>query len=112
MCSSLELLYRILFLVAMCLVLLMRKQSFAVPRHFAKFWNNSLVFPNGSTANSLVMQKRAECVSWCGMTPQCCCTQWTLANNTCTILVADRAGLSNTTGVVSSIDGMCSVGYI
>ena len=106
MCSNLEQLYRVLFLVAMCLELLILKKTFAVPRRFAKFWNNSLMLPSESTENSLVMQKRSECVSWCVMTPQCCCTQWILANNMCTILVADRAGLSNRTGVVSSIDRM------
>ena len=106
MCSNLEQLYRVLFLVAMCLELLILKKTFAVPRLFSKFWNISLVFPSESTENSLVMQKRAECVSWCVLTPKCCCIQWILANNTCTILVADRAGLSNRTGVVSSIDRM------
>lgn len=101
MYTNLETIYRLLVLVATAL-----KQISAVPRHFDKFWNNSLVFPAGPNVRvqSLVMLNRAECVSWCARTPTCCCTQWVLTNNTCTILEADRPGLANATEVVSSID--------
>lgn len=101
MYTNLETIYRLLILVATTL-----KHISAEPRVFDKFWNNSLIFPAGPNvrAQSLVMPKRSECVSWCARTPTCCCTQWALTNNTCTILEADRAGLANATGVVSSID--------
>lgn len=98
---------------AFCRVLLLTVIALEVaaePRRFAKFWNNSLVFPSGTDVDgfSLSMLKRAECVSWCVHTANCCCTQWVQENSTCTILTADRAGLSNgSSGVVSSIDSTC-----
>lgn len=105
--------------VALCLVLFLLATGLeitAVSRRFAKFWNKSLVFPNGANVNaqSLVLTRRSECVSWCAYTPNCCCTQWVFANKTCTILAADRAGLSNATGVVSSIDSTlhCNLSYL
>ena len=80
----------------------------ATARNFAKFWNFSLVFPDASVTNvssvTWVLPTRAECVSLCGMNAGCCCTQWVPSNNTCTILMADRAGLSPNPFAVSSID--------
>ena len=80
----------------------------ATARTFAKFWNFSLVFPDASVTNvssvTWVLPTRPECVSLCGMNAGCCCTQWVPSNNTCTILMADRAGLSPNPLAVSSID--------
>ena len=80
----------------------------AAARYFDKFWSFSLVFPNLSDTNvdsiTLVMPMRAECVSLCVMKANCCCTQWVPSTNTCTILMADRAGLSPNPLAVSSID--------
>ena len=80
----------------------------AAARNFSKFWNYSLVFPDPTVTSvssvTLVMPTRAECVSLCGMNATCCCTQWVPSNNTCTILMADRAGLSPNPLAVSAID--------
>ena len=80
----------------------------ATARTFAKFWNFSLVFPDPSVTSvssvTWVLPTRAECVSLCGMNAGCCCTQWVPSNNTCTILMADRAGLSPNPLAVSAID--------
>ena len=95
--------------------------AFSVPmetdaaRYFNKFWNFSLVFPNPYVTNvnsvTMVMPTRAQCVSLCGMNVSCCCTQWVPSNNTCTILMADRAGLSPHPLAVSSIESANKLQY-
>lgn len=78
-------------------------------RRFKKFWNYSLVPPSGTNASTITMAmtSRAECVSLCVHTVNCCCTQWMFFNNTCSILVADRAGLEpSSLNIVSSIDSI------
>lgn len=78
-------------------------------RYFAKFWSFSLIAqPNGTNVGTItmVMPRRAECVSLCVHTANCCCTQWVPSNSTCTVLVADRAGLEPNPLALSSIDSM------
>ena len=73
-------------------------------RKFNKYWNQSLVFLEGSPIISMTMQRRGECVALCVMRSDCCCTQWVPSNNTCSLLLSDRVALSANPLAVSSID--------
>ena len=73
-------------------------------RNFNKFWNQSLVYIEGSPIISMTMPLRSECVTLCGLQPNCCCTQWVPSNNTCTILISDRVALSPNSLALSTID--------
>ena len=73
-------------------------------RNFNKYWNQSLVFLEGSPIISMTMPQRSECVALCAMRPDCCCTQWVPSNNTCTLLISDRVALSTNPLAVSSVD--------
>jgi hypothetical protein len=102
--------FQLLKILAIILVASSLLEEAASARNFAKFWNFTLVFPSASVTSvnsiTIVLSTRAECVVYCGNNAGCCCTQWLYATNTCTILMADRAGLSPTPLAVSSIDSV------
>ena len=107
--QSIEMIVNLSAVISVYLPFIMPMETDAA-RTFAKFWNYSLVFldPTVTSVSSvtLVMPTRGACVSLCGMNATCCCTQWVPSNNTCTILMADRAGLYPNPLVVSAIDCM------
>lgn len=76
-------------------------------RLFARTYGVTLIATNGPT-KSLIMPRRAECVSFCGRDNNCCCTQWNNSTNNCTIAITDyftlvpNGGPNNNVGV----DGM------
>ena len=90
--------------IAIYLVVSLTMKTVAAGRHFVKLWNFSMVFPTNARSIIMVMAKRGECVSFCVPNAGCCCTQWLSWSNTCTILMADRVGLSQDSDAVSSID--------
>ena len=99
------------FIFTFILIMITWPAQTLTARNFNKYWNQSLVFSEGSPIISMTMPKRGECVALCVIRPDCCCTQWVPSNNTCTLLISDRVALSANPLAVSSIDSTSSKYY-
>ena len=77
-------------------------------RNFTTYLNTSLVFPPGPNVSwlTLTMPTLKNCMSFCDLSPKCHFAQWVPCNYTCTILLADRGGLTPSSVATSLIDRM------